>query len=979
MRKRFKAFLLLMLAVFMCLGGQLSGYAAEPEADCLPVLWQYGYARSPSAYRREWYFYTDKAPGSTVVVPIGQTAYSNHKDPTIVLCDGTGKVLKSWKMRAATAAEENVFGYETLPTSGTTHVIAYVELPFTDTDTQIVLGYSGNGTPTSVKVNINSSDVAIYRFKRLSSSVKVVADGVIEATDTDLIAAGMKVGDKYIEFVNVYDKGHVVNNSNRTGDGNRHEWWNVAKFPCGSYIISGGGKCYVSTRDTRGSFYPNPADGTYWRYRDYNETKVVRTDLMSRRIKSNRSEGRNEDDPTGQWFTVIDVYAYHPDEDGDGLCDGCNKPTDGEDLIDHIHDYKKVYYSENGVDNAYYYEECECGVRKDNVKHYTEFTLHWDLNGGSSGSITITDKKINAGQSSAMPDVTLTRPGYAFLGWSTTRNGTKEYNQGQSVTPKKSTTYYACWEALQFQLYFDKMQEPWPPITVTYGQPIGTLPASPSGEWVEEVSGSPVDSTTVYTWTESITLIPLDNTEYITVQFISSEQSQTQQYVKGAVLSPPFTPNPGTGYTFKWWSTSRTGTEFDFSQQVFKDLTLYAVIDGNRIKVSFVGHGIVEYPYGAKLGDLPTVTQTGTEFKGWFWDSECTQPVSSDEFVPAYDVTLYPKFESVKFTVTLEGYDPIQMGQYDVFPELPEPKRDGQTFLGWYYGEQQIQKGDVYEWNFAISLRPKFASTQWPVTLPDGSVRMVYEGEAIGKIPTGSISAGTKVIGFKNQRGEVVTESTRVYEMLVISPVLERGRLALTLMNGDVVYGYKDVDAGLRITDLPSVTKDGYTFRGWSLSQGGTVTTGPFYADTTLYTVFSADKQVITLNELNQTVEKATGSPIGSLPIPTKDGYDFGGWTLNGTLITADTIVPPGGMNLYPKWDAVHIDTTRFVTIRYWSDGIRINTVDMNPGEILYDPGAPALDNLGERTFAYWSTRSGGQYQFGKRVSSDLDLYAVWN
>lgn len=975
MRKRFKAFLLLMLAIFMCLAWGITSFATELEdADCYPVKFKGKYSNTSG----KEVAYTFKNPGNTIIVPITYDKYSNHPNPYIMLHDGTGKVLKSWKMEDAAADVMSCYGASGPSVSD--KVVAYIEVPFTDINTYVHIAYSKDGPQSTVSTAVgNHSNLMAFQIVKVGPASKEEPYGTVTAEDTDMIAAGMKVGDKYYRFIDTYAHGQYIKTLSSTGDLSYKNHQRVVRYRCGSYLICGFNKCYID-RDTRGRVYPYGMNSSVgWDYKKYSENKLIKISDMGYRVRSNRSEGRNEDDPTGVWMTELDVWAYHPDDNHDGLCDGCNKPTDGEDLIDHVHDYKKVYYSENGVDNAYYYEECECGVRKDNVKHYIEFTLHWDLNGGSSGSITITDKKINAGQSSAMPDVTLTRPGYTFLGWSTTRNGTKEYNQGQSVTPKKSTTYYACWEALQFQLYFDKMQEPWPPITVTYGQPIGTLPASPSGEWVEEVSGSPVDSTTVYTWTESITLIPPDNTEYITVQFISSEQSQTQQYVKGAVLSPPFTPNPGTGYTFKWWSTSRTGTEFDFSQQVFKDLTLYAVIDGNRIKVSFVGHGIVEYPYGAKLGDLPTVTQTGTEFKGWFWDSECTQPVSPDEFVPAYDVTLYPKFESVKFTVTLEGYDPIQMGQYDVFPELPEPKRDGQTFLGWYYGEQQIQKGDVYEWNFAISLRPKFASTQWPVTLPDGSVRMVYEGEVIGKIPTGSITAGTKVIGFKNQRGEVVTESTRVYEMLVISPVLERGRLALTLMNGDVVYGYKDVDAGLRITDLPSVTKDGYTFRGWSLSQGGTVTTGPFYADTTLYTVFSADKQVITLNELNQTVEKATGSPIGSLPIPTKDGYDFGGWTWNGTLITADTIVPPGGMNLYPKWDAVHIDTTKFVTIRYWSDGIRINTVDMNPGEILYDPGAPALDNLGERTFAYWSTRSGGQYQFGKRVSSDLDLYAVWN
>lgn len=65
--------------------------------------------------------------------------------------------------------------------------------------------------------------------------------------------------------------------------------------------------------------------------------------------------------------------------------------------------------------------------------------------------------------------------------------------------------------------------------------------------------------------------------------------------------------------------------------------------------------------------------------------------------------------------------------------------------------------------------------------------------------------------------------------------------------------------------------------------------------------------------------------------------------------------------------------------IRYWSDGVKINTVDLPKGDVLLFPGPPALKSVDGRGFSHWSEREeGSAYTFGQRVSEDLDLYAVW-
>lgn len=997
MRKRSKALVLFLLMMVMSICGVFSSFAAVVvPPDTMSI-----YISGDGSVSNPWVVHSSDI-NDEVRVSNGGTANVRW---------GVDNTPSGASYIAVTDSTSVVIAYSPVA-SGRTYVEADIQLRGRGF-TYLMYGCSakpevGKSVPSSSSSMLTAVVKREYPGKECVTGVRKLEEGYSSDNDKTAANAGVPVGSYYMFFRSLAHGGNLVNtqSESQSSDTTIYTYTYEQKVPCGVYVVVG--QRHQRSDSNCHLVYPIPGKGGISCGTYLSSKYAVKIDSSFLGTKNGScwvDATNNNSSHTNKY--IWNVSLYHGDTDGDGLCDGCNQPTDGEELTcshtnvvygkdtnEHWcecadcgtvistkakHYFSKKYYSENGVENSYYQMGCVCGaVQGDKV--YEKTTVHYDMNGGTG---TISDKQVDRGKaykvSANMPE----RTGYTFTGWSTTKNGAVQF-QGDDITYPSGTTYtlYACWEARKFQIYFDKGPES-QPITVTYGQPIGTLPDSGTTGWCEEITRQPVDSTTVYNFNESITLIPRDDKEYITVSFISDSESMTFQSEKGVVVSPPFVPTPGSGFTFKWWSTSRNGSEFDFSQTIYQDTTFYAVIEGNKIKLTLLGVGTREYAYGATIGDLPEATQQGATFEGWYWDAECTQPVTSEELVPAYDVTLYPKFELVKFTVTLEGHGTIEISQYDLIPELPTPEVDGQTFRGWFLNDgTQIKKNDEYIWNYPITLYPKYETTQWVVSLPNGESRLVYDGDAIGQIPTGSVSAGTRVIGFKDSKGNVVDSTTIVRGNMTIIPVLERARISLTLMDGDTQYTVRDADAGLRVTDLPTLSKAGYTFRGWSQGGGGMVTTGPFYSDTTLYAVYAADKQVITLNELNQTVEKATGTQIGSLPVPTKEGHEFKWWTYNGVPVTAETIVPAGGMNLYPVWEKITVDTTRYVTVRYWSDGIRINTVDMNPGEILYDPGAPALNDLQKtegRAFAYWSTRSGGQYTFGKRVSADLDLYAVWN
>lgn len=706
---------------------------------------------------------------------------------------------------------------------------------------------------------------------------------------------------------------------------------------------------------------------------------------------------------TGEDIVVQAKYVYsiycwgdelfHDETNHWRVCQECGKECmksshsfiNGECLIcgysQHTHSFTKHYYSDNGVENAYYIMECDCGEKETGDKVYTKFNIAFDLNGGIGTFNTV---EVTAGSSYTLPTAVPVKDGCTFQGWSTSRSGTVEYTQGESVKPVASMTLYAIYQGKPVTVNLDGSGkvDNLPPITVYYNSLYGELPTLSlegytfSGWKLED--GTMITSTTVVSTTEEHTLYAVWNELLWDVTFVSSDKVETVKVMDQSVVVPPYEVTTA-GLIFRHWSKTRTGTSYDFDTPVTESFTLYAVCDGIDVNI-YAGSMVFKRKYPDLIGDLVDLPETGKKFLGWAYDAEGTQMVSSTDTVPPYDLYLYPVYEDITYHITLTGVAMVDAYYNQAIPELPEPDAEGKNFMGWYYSDVKVTTGEPYRWNIDITCEPKYDIQKFTVKHPNGDIVTMEYGSIIGTIRDGVIPKGKQISHYVDQYGNIITAESAVYSNITITAVYVNFSVSLTLKDGDWSSSLSAESASI-IDYLPTRSKPGYSFAGWSVYETGVadVTRGPFYKDTTLYARFKAEKQIIYLSDLNQNIECYTDSEIGSLPAPTKDGYDFEYWMYNGEKVSSDFVVPAGGATLVAKWTPVHIDTSTTVEVRFWSDGVKINTVDLNPGDILYDPGAPAQDTVDDRLFVGWSrSSSGGVYEFGKRIYSALDLYAVW-
>lgn len=127
-------------------------------------------------------------------------------------------------------------------------------------------------------------------------------------------------------------------------------------------------------------------------------------------------------------------------------------------------------------------------------------------------------------------------------------------------------------------------------------------------------------------------------------------------------------------------------------------------------------------------------------------------------------------------------------------------------------------------------------------------------------------------------------------------------------------------------TEAP--VREGYTFAGWYADAACTEAydfSAPVTGDLTLYAKWDANTYTVTFDAGKGTVSPENQTvtfdqPYSALPTPTRAGYDFVGWYLNETLITADdTVTVAKDHTLTAAWNA-RGDTQ--YQVEYWTEGL---------------------------------------------------------
>ena len=215
-----------------------------------------------------------------------------------------------------------------------------------------------------------------------------------------------------------------------------------------------------------------------------------------------------------------------------------------------------------------------------------------------------------------------------------------------------------------------------------------------------------------------------------------------------------------------------------------------------------------------------------------------------------------------------------------------------------------------------------------------------------------------------------------------------RAVITYNINNGVGTAPNQSIYSGSAIT-LPAGTglsKSGYTFGGWSLTETGTALNSPYSpsASRTLYAVWTGNQYTITYNANGGTGTQTagsytTGAAATSLPATStflRTGYSFGGWaTSEGSTTPVTTYSTSATATFYAIW------TRGAYNVRFLANG-GVGTMETQTSSATANLTANTF-TYADRTFTGWNTSADGTGTSYSNSQSypfltNLTLYARW-
>ena len=192
--------------------------------------------------------------------------------------------------------------------------------------------------------------------------------------------------------------------------------------------------------------------------------------------------------------------------------------------------------------------------------------------------------------------------------------------------------------------------------------------------------------------------------------------------------------------------------------------------------------------------------------------------------------------------------------------------------------------------------------------------REVTHGAAVGALPDDVAWTGYTFLGWFTAAsgGTKITASTTVTgNVTYYAHWIVNQYTATFNANGGVGGTAKTQDYGTALS-APTVTREGYTFTGWTPSVPSTVP-----AENKTYTAqWRINSYTVTFDAQGGagggTVARNHGAALGELPVPTRDGFSFDGWftaASGGTAVSSGTVIT-GVATFYAHWTEVALYPT---------------------------------------------------------------------
>ena len=493
---------------------------------------------------------------------------------------------------------------------------------------------------------------------------------------------------------------------------------------------------------------------------------------------------------------------------------------------------------------------------------------------------------------------------------------------------------------------------------------------------------------------------------------------------RGETVNPPTQGISRADFTLEGWTLK--GEVYDFTKPVTEDIELAALWRPEpgvtAYRVVFMAQGGRPEPpvqlvkSGDKAQEPAEPSKEGFTFQGWKMRGgamyDFTETVTADIVLDAQWQKKTPATKKYTVVFVANGgtfADRSNRMEFEVaagscVEEPAKPSREDFTFSGW------MLRGAAYDFtrpvkeDLVLEARwtPKPGFATFTVTFmanggaPEPLVQIVKNGEKAQK-PVDVKKEGFTLTGWTKDGSTLYNFDNPVTEDIVLKAMWNKNSGVTTHTVTYVANGGKFADGSSRLAIEVADGKpanrptdpvyEGFTFIGWTLKGEAYDFTKPVTADIVLVAQWKANQGVkayrVVFMALGGTPEPpvqlvAEGKPAQQPVAPTKDGFSFQEWTLEGVAYNFTETVTKD-IVLRAKWQANQGVTERTVTFMAqggaFADGSDVQKFTVKDGGTVLEPTAPVKEGY---TLTGWTKGGSVKYNFADAVNADLVLYAMW-
>lgn len=341
-----------------------------------------------------------------------------------------------------------------------------------------------------------------------------------------------------------------------------------------------------------------------------------------------------------------------------------------------------------------------------------------------------------------------------------------------------------------------------------------------------------------------------------------------------AEVSCVFTATHDGYLTLAGWGTAEMYLDdITLTLQETADTAIHFETNGGNTLTPLAGRA------GEDIGTLPLPEKAGFVFGGWYTDSALTQKFTATVF-PAADITLYAKWNPEGSVLEdYEDYTVPSGGTYFISGSALDTSVSHSPSTSLHVSNVVNTRAFLFSGNAAkVEKGKSYQLTLWANVVTAGTLRAYY------------------TVVSDNCQAITQTDGTQLFENLITSSQMT----ALKNAGGWQEYSYTFTAKA----------------NGWlSLYHWGGV---ELYIDDACLTELTSVTITFETNggSTPEPLNGAAGSPIGSLPVPEKDGASFAGWYTDSELANpfADTVFPDTDITLYAKWGKPGVTQQDFET-----------------------------------------------------------------